>query len=125
MGLIATELKRFANTIRWSWAGWRAAWATEKSLRQWTVANVISDALAFALPLSTGERALILALGLVVLAAELVNTAIEQIVDTIFPGLDPRAKKAKDCGSAAVALVALAGGVAWVMLIAGLASGGS
>lgn len=121
MGLITAELKRFADTVRWSWAGWRAAWATEKSLRQWTAANVISDALAFALPLSTNARALILALGLLVLAAELFNTAVEQIVDTIFPGIDPRAKKAKDCGSAGVALAALAGGVAWIVVLVGLA----
>ena len=120
MGLIAAELRRFANTLRCSVAGWRAAWASEKSLRQWTAANVVSDALAFALPLSSGERALILALGLLVLAAELFNTAIEELVDTIFPGLDPRAKKAKDCGSAAVALAALAGGGAWIVLIVGL-----
>jgi diacylglycerol kinase (ATP) len=120
MGLIAAELRRFANTCRWSLDGWRAAWASEKSLRQWTVVNALSAALAFVLPLTAGERALILALGLLVLMAELVNTAIEELVDTIFPGQDPRAKKAKDCGSAAVALAALAGGVAWLVVLAGL-----
>ena len=117
MGLLASELKRFANTLRWSWEGWCAAWATEKSLRQWTLANLVSVALAFTLPLSGAERALILALGLLVLMAELLNTAIEELVDTVFPGLDPRAKKAKDCGSAAVALAALAGGVAWAVVL--------
>ena len=63
----------------------------------------------------TALRALILALGLLVLAAELINTAIEEVVDHISPGLDPRAKKAKDCGSACVALAAIAAGVAWVV----------
>ena len=117
MGFLASELKRFGNTVLWSWQGWTAAWASEKSLRQWTIVNLLSAALAFTLPLSPGERALILALGLLVLMAELVNTAIEEVVDTIFPGLDPRAKKAKDCGSAAVALAALAGGIAWAVVL--------
>jgi diacylglycerol kinase (ATP) len=54
-----------------------------------------------------------------VLAAELINTAIEEVVDHISPGLDPRAKKAKDCGSACVALAALAAGVAWVVVLVG------
>lgn len=113
------ELRRFANTVTWSLAGWRAAWATEKSLRQWTVINVLSAILAFSLNLTAAERGLVLALGLLVLAAELVNTALEEVVDHISPNPDPRAKKAKDCGSAAVALVALAGGVAWVVILIG------
>lgn len=117
---LAAEGRRFANTCLWSWAGWRAAWASEKTLRQWTLANALSAALALWLPLSAGERALILALGLLVLAAELMNTAIETVVNQLSPDWHPLAGKAKDCGSAAVALTALAAGVAWVCLIAGL-----
>jgi diacylglycerol kinase (ATP) len=118
-GLLRAELRRFGNTVIWSWAGWRAAWATEKTLRQWTVVNVLSAGLAFWLDLAPGERALILALGLLVLAAELLNTAIEEVVDYISTAEDARARKAKDCGSAGVALAALAGGVAWVVVLLG------
>lgn len=117
--LMAGEMRRFANTCLWSLQGWRAAWASEKSLRQWTVVNVLSAALAFTLDLSTGERALILALGVLVLAAELFNTAIEEAVDLASPAHDPRAGKAKDCGSAGVALTAIAGGIAWVVILVG------
>ncbi len=117
--ILAAELRRFANTCLWSWHGWRATWATEKSLRQWTVVNVISAALAFTLDLTPGERGLILALGLLVLAAELMNTGLEEVVDYLSTQPDPRAKKAKDCGSAAVALTALAGGVAWMVILLG------
>ena len=116
---LAAEARRFANTVIWSWEGFRAAWATEKTLRQWSIANVLSAALAFSLDLTPGERALILALGLLLLAAELINTAIEEVVDHISPGPDPRAKKAKDCGSACVALTAIAAGVAWVVVLVG------
>lgn len=116
---LAAEWQRFRNTCIWSWQGWRAAWASEKTLRQWTVVNLASAALAFALDLSPGERALILALGLLVLAAELMNTGIEEVVDYISTATDPRAKKAKDCGSAAVALTAIAGGVAWLCILIG------
>jgi diacylglycerol kinase (ATP) len=117
--MLAAEARRLANTVIWSWEGFRAAWATEKTLRQWTIANALSAALAFSLALSPGERALILALGLLILAAELINTAIEEVVDHISPGPDPRAKKAKDCGSACVALAALAAGVAWAVVLVG------
>lgn len=117
--LLKAEAKRFANTVIWSWEGWRAAWATEKTLRQWSIANVLSAALAFALDLTPGERALILALGLLVLAAELINTAVEEVVDLVSPEMHPRAKKAKDCGSACVALAAIAAGVAWIVVLVG------
>jgi diacylglycerol kinase (ATP) len=117
--LLRAEGRRLANTVIWSWDGFRAAWATEKTLRQWTLANVLSATLAFALDLTPGERGLILALGLLVLAAELINTAIEEVVDHVSPDPHPRAKKAKDCGSACVALTAIAAGVAWVVVLLG------
>lgn len=117
--LLGAEARRITNTVIWSLQGWRAAWASEKTLRQWTVVNAMSVALAFALDLTTAERGLILALGLLLLAAELMNTGLEEVVDYISTAEDPRAKKAKDCGSAAVALTALAGGVAWVVVLIG------
>lgn len=117
--MILTEAARLANTVIWSWQGWTAAWATEKTLRQWTLVNLASAALCIALPMTAAERALILALGILVLAAELMNTGLEEVVDYLSTAPDPRAKKAKDCGSAAVALTALAGGVAWVVVLIG------
>ncbi len=113
------EARRLANTARWSWQGVRSAWAREKSFRQWTLVNLASATLAFSLALSPAERALILALGLMVLAMELVNTAIEEVVDYISQAQDPRAGRAKDAGSAAVAVTAIAGGVAWVVVLVG------
>lgn len=69
--------------------------------------------------MTSGERALILALGLLILAAEVMNTALEEIVDYLSTERHPRAKKAKDCGSAAVALTEIAGGVAWLVVLIG------
>lgn len=120
---LTAEMRRIGWTTVWSWRGWKSAWATEKSLRQWTLANFLSALAAFALPLDTAERALILALGLVLLAAELANTAIETIVDHILPDPHPVAARAKDCGSAVVALTALAAGVAWLVVLWGLWAG--
>ena len=50
-GFLHIEARRFANTVIWSWAGWCAAWASEKSLRQWTLVNLASATLAFTLVL--------------------------------------------------------------------------
>ncbi len=116
---IGAELRRVGNTCLWSWQGWTAAWASEKSLRQWTLVNVLSILACLMVEMTAGERALILALGLLILAAEVMNTALEEVVDYLSTDRDPRAKKAKDCGSAAVALTALAGGIAWLVVLIG------
>ncbi len=104
----------------WSWAGFVHVFRTEGSLAQWLVANAVFAVLALVLPLSAGERGLLLMGGIMILAAECMNTAIERIVDDI--GTDRRllAGQAKDCGSAAVAVTAAAVGVAWVCVIVGL-----
>lgn len=103
----------------WSWAGVVATWANEPSFRSWVWANLISAALALILPLTPAERALILALGVLVLAAELLNTAIEDAIDYISTEEHPLAKRAKDAGSACVAVAAIAAGVAWLVILIG------
>lgn len=113
---VTGELERLTRNVGHSWRGWCAAWASEKSLRQWTVVNVLSLLLALVLDLSAGERAVILALGLLLMVVELVNTSIEAIVDLVSPEQHPLAGKAKDCASAAVMLTALAGAGAWALI---------
>lgn len=117
--MILVELRRWADTARWSMQGWTNTWAREKSLRQWAALNAASAIVALILDLTGGERALILALGMLILAAELINTAIEETVDYISTDHDPRAGRAKDAGSAAVAVTAIAWGAAWVAIVAG------
>lgn len=119
MSFIQSQMRRIRNNVIWSAQGWRAAWASEATLRQWTGVNVVSAIAACLVPMTAGERAILLGLGLLILAAELMNTALEEAIDYISTAENPHAKKAKDCGSAAVAITALAGGVAWVVILIG------
>ena len=112
--------KRLKYRCIWSWEGTVVTWREEHSFRSWVWANLISALAAFLLPLDTAERALILALGILVLAAELMNTGIENAVDQISKDQHPLAKKAKDAASAAVAVTAVAAGVAWIVILLGL-----
>ena len=100
----------------WSWAGLRDAWTHEHSFRSWVWANVVSGALALWL-LEGSELALILALGVLVLAMELANTALERAVDLVSLEQSDLARQAKDAGSAAVMMSAVAAGVAWVVVV--------
>ena len=66
---------------------------------------------------SAAETAIIIMGGIMVLAAECMNTAIERVVDDI--GMERRdlAKQAKDAGSAAVAVTAISVGAAWATIL--------
>ncbi len=111
---------RFWQRTIWSWEGLVHVWETETSLKHWIVANILSSGLAILLPLNTAETALICAGGVLVLAAECMNTAVERVVDDIAQDIRPAAKQAKDTASAAVALTAVAVGVAWIVILVGL-----
>ena len=117
--MLKREWQRFRQRVIWSWAGWRECWRNEPSLHMWVWANLASAGLALLLELTAAERALILALGVLILAAELMNTGIERAIDYISREQHPLAKQAKDAASAAVALTAIAAGIAWIVILIG------
>ena len=122
MRLILREIIKIKNRTVWSWYGFHHVAKTEGSLWQWIIANIISGSLTFLLPKTFTQQAMILAGGILILAAECLNTAIERIVDDISIKQSPAAKHAKDAGSAAVAITAIATGVAWLVIIVDLLS---
>lgn len=87
------------------------AWRTQRNLRMQTLLAVVS-AIVFALlrlpPLGFALLALTIAF---VLGMEILNTAVEALVDLASPQIHPLAKAAKDAAAGAV-LVAAAGAVA-------------
>lgn len=109
--------KRLRLRLIWSWRGISQTWGSEHSFRTWVWANLVSGALALSLPISLSERALILALGVLILAFELINTAIEHTVDYISGEQHPLAARAKDAGSAGVFVASLAAALAWVVVL--------
>lgn len=118
-GFLKREGQQFRNRVVWSLAGWLDCWRNEPSLHMWFWVNVISAGVALTLDLAPVERALILSLGILILAAELMNTGIERAVDYISIEEHPLAKQAKDAASAGVALSAVAAGVAWLVILLG------
>lgn len=113
------QVTRVYNASIWSMAGVKATWATEMNFRQWTIANILSALLAFSLDLTGLERAVIIGFGLQILVAELANTAIETAVDRISLDDHPLSKKAKDIGSAVVALSAIIALIVWLLILVG------
>ena len=117
MRFILRELIKIRNRAVWSWNGFRHVAKTEGSLWQWIIANIISASLTFFMPITHTQQAMILAGGILILAAECFHTAIERVVDDISAEQRPAAKQAIDAGSAAVAITAIATGVVWLVTV--------
>ena len=112
------EVRRWVNTTKWSIEGLITAWKEEKSLRQWIIVNAISWVAIVLVGFSSGEAGLLVALGVLVVIVELLNSAVETCVDYVSTDHHPLAKKAKDIASAAVFVSALLWGGVWVLLLA-------
>lgn len=109
-------LGRILRAVRYSVQGLRAAWQHEAAFRQEICVLALLAPATIALRLPTTDTVVLLILMAAVLAAELVNSAIEAIVDKTTPEVHPLAGRAKDCGSAAVLVAALTLAAAWLSL---------
>jgi len=114
----AREWDRLVKRCVFSWYGLAHVWRSEPSFKFWFCINVLFAMLALVLPLSGCERAVVLGLGVAILAAECLNTGIERVVDMISPDIHTDlGKQAKDAASAGVALMAVAAGIAWLCVL--------
>ncbi|MFZ5862889.1 MAG: diacylglycerol kinase [Nitrospirota bacterium] len=109
--------RRLLRALRFSWAGLAAAWRSEWAFRVDVIVFLVGAPAALWLGHTGLERAALIASLFLVLIAELVNTAIEAVVDRIGPDRHALSKKAKDVGSAVVFLALLNAGVVWVLIL--------
>lgn len=93
--------KRFFKSIKYSLEGLFYAYRYEQSLWIHGFATILAIIMGLIFQIRLSEWAIIfIALG-IILALELINTAIEAAVDLTTSKIHPLAKIAKDCGSAA------------------------
>lgn len=106
-----TGLDRIIHAAGYSWAGLKAAYTGESAFRQETWLCIVAAPLAFWLAKTWEQAALLLGSLLMVLIVELLNSAIEAVVDRVSFERHELSKRAKDIASAAVlmALVLAAG----------------
>ena len=107
-----TGLTRVWYATGHSVAGLRAAWS-EPAFRQEAWAAVVLLPGAFWLAQDWTQGALLAGSVLIVMLVELLNTAVEAVVDRVGPEWHPLSKRAKDIGSAAVLLSLLLCGGIW------------
>ncbi len=95
-------VKRLFKAMTYSSQGFKAAWIHEAAFRTEVVLTLIAMMLAFLTPFTAMQRFALLGCWVLVIIVELLNSAIEVIVDLASPDLHPLAGRAKDIASAAV-----------------------
>lgn len=100
--------RSFGERIGFALAGWRAAWRRERSFRTQAIAALLAlVALLILRPAPIWWAILALTCALV-LALELINSALEAVIDLLHPGLHPEIKAAKDMLAGAVLAISVA-----------------
>ena len=113
----ATGLRRILNATRYSLEGVAAAARHEAAFRQELLLAAVLVPLGLWLGADGVERALLAGSVLMVLVVELLNSAVEAVVDRASPEHHELAKRAKDYGSAAVMIALAITGLVWVLLL--------
>lgn len=117
MMLLTRIIKRLYKATGYSWSGLKAAWVNEEAFRFELVLFLLLAPVAFWLAQSALQFALLLGVGLLVLVAELLNSAVEAIVDQVTREHTELAGRAKDMGSAAVFVSFGVAALVWLAVI--------
>jgi diacylglycerol kinase (ATP) len=112
-------LERLIHATGYSWAGLRAAFRHEEAFRQEILLSLVLIPLALWLGETGLEKALLFSVWVLVLLMELLNSAIEAVVDRIGDEHHELAGRAKDIGSAVVLVALINAAVVWWLVLVG------
>lgn len=107
----------FGEASRHAWSGVWVAFATERNLRIQVIIYAVVLIVAILVQLSFLEMAMIILSATVVMALEMVNTAVEHFADVVEPRYSKVVGKIKDFTAGAVLLTSIAAAVVGLLLI--------
>ncbi|MGF1692034.1 diacylglycerol kinase [Photobacterium kagoshimensis] len=113
----ATGIKRVIDATGYSIKGLKAAWQHEAAFRQEIVLMVLMTAVTFFLPVTKLEQVVMIGTLFIVVIVELLNSAIEAVVDRVGSEYHELSGRAKDIGSAAVFVALTLVTVTWGLIL--------
>ena len=110
-------ITRWVKALGFTWLGLKAAYKHEEAFRQESWLLLVSTPLAFWLGDNGIEIALMIGSVLLLLIVELLNSAVEAVVDRFGGEIHELSGRAKDMGSAAVFIAMINVAVVWLLMI--------
>lgn len=101
------ECKKLINSFKYAIDGFISSFRTERNMKVHVLAMIIVITFGIFLKLDKIEWCFITIAIVLVISAELFNTAIETVVDMISPEKNEKAKIVKDIAAAAVLVLAI------------------
>jgi diacylglycerol kinase (ATP) len=101
-----------------SWRGMIAAAQSEQAFREELIALAVAVPLAFLIAAEAWKRLTLIGVILLLMAVELLNTAIEKLSDHVTPAQHPDIGRIKDMSSAAVGVALAIAGFTWLLALA-------
>lgn len=114
---IKQGLRRILKAFVYSYDGFKAILKSEPAFRQELCLVVVLAPLSLQFDVSTASHAIMIFSLFFILFAEMVNTAIEVLIDRISSKIHPLSKKAKDIGSLMVLLSFINAFVVWAVIL--------
>ena len=108
--------RHIQNAIVYSWAGLKAAWDNEMAFRTETIVIAVLMPFGIWMGETAVQWALLIGSSMLVLITELLNSAIEKVVDRISTEHHILSEQAKDLGSAAAAVSMLTAATVWGLI---------
>jgi diacylglycerol kinase (ATP) len=112
-----TGIFRLIDAFNYSIKGLHAAWQNEAAIRQETMLILVAMPLAFFVGQSALQIIVLVSSVVFIFIVELINSAIENVVDRIGDEYHELSGRAKDIGSAAVLIALGLCAFNWVMII--------
>jgi diacylglycerol kinase (ATP) len=113
----AKGVKRLINACFFSVAGFKATWTHEEAFRQEVILFVVTTPLAIWLGQTNIEKLLLIGSIVLVMLVELLNSAVEAVVDRVGLEHHELSGRAKDIGSAAVMMSLVWAAVTWALIL--------
>lgn len=113
----ATGITRIINATGYSMKGLKSAWVNEAAFRQELLLILLLMPLAFWIGDSLNEILLLVCISWLVVIIEVLNSAVEAVVDRIGSEHHELSGRAKDLGSAAVFIALALNALVWGALI--------
>lgn len=110
----ATGITRIINAAGYSWLGLKAAYINEAAFRQELALSAILTPIALYFGPSLADKAILVASLVFILLIEILNSALEAVVDRHGDEIHPLSGRAKDMGSTAVFLAFVIAGLIWL-----------
>jgi diacylglycerol kinase (ATP) len=111
-----TIMGHIIKAVIWSMAGLKAAWKNELAFRWEATIVLLMMPVGLWFGRTAVERALLIASSMLILITELLNSAVEAVVDRIGPERHKLSKRAKDLGSAAAFISMITAAVVWALI---------